>query len=178
MIRLPAPAELTPAERYALNLLFDLSRLLPVDDATADVVRLELVDTPEDVPVRDCVAWKWGLAPGDGVVQLPRSSLRRVTDLAGAVVEQRTSARDRYGRVPPSVNALVAAELEREPIVSRAAVTLREMVVTAAGRRIVKCIAPWPEGKRWAAAFTHDLDVVSWWPLFTLLRLSELGRKG
>ena len=74
MIRLPAPAELTPAERYALNLLVDLSRLLPVDDATADVVRLELVDTPEDVPVRDCVAWKWGLAPGDGVVQLPRSS--------------------------------------------------------------------------------------------------------
>jgi hypothetical protein len=39
-------------------------------------------------------------------------------------------------------------------------------------------IAPWPRGRRWAAAFTHDLDVVSGWPLFTALRLAELGRKG
>jgi hypothetical protein len=37
---------------------------------------------------------------------------------------------------------------------------------------------PWPEGKRWAAAITHDLDVVDYWPAFTLLRLLELTRKG
>jgi hypothetical protein len=50
-------------------------------------------------------------------------------------------------------------------------------VLEVAGRRPVRSLAPWPEGHRWAALVTHDLDVVEWWPLFPLLRMAELGLK-
>ena len=73
---------------------------------------------------------------------------------------------------------LVAAGLERDPVVSRAAQGLRDAVLGAAGRRIVRLVAPWPDGRRWAAAFTHDLDVVAWWPIFAGARAAELARKG
>src|SRR5436309_34055 len=46
------------------------------------------------------------------------------------------------------------------------------------GGRAFRALAAWPDRRRWAAAFTHDLDVVSWWPAFTLLRIAELARKG
>ena len=49
-----------------------------------------------------------------------------------------------------------------------------ELVQDAAGRRAVRYLAPWPEGRRWAAAITHDLDIVSGWPLFTTLREHRL----
>jgi hypothetical protein len=55
---------------------------------------------------------------------------------------------------------------------------LRTAVVGAAGRRPLRLAAPWPDGRRWAVAITHDLDVVAWWPAFTALRLAELVRKG
>ncbi|MGH7625594.1 MAG: hypothetical protein ACREOJ_09775, partial [Gemmatimonadaceae bacterium] len=82
--------------------------------------------------------------------------------------------RDRFGRVPAAENVLVSEELERDPVVSRAALALRQAVVAAAASRPVRLVAPWPDGRRWAAAFTHDLDVVSLWPAFTLLRIGEL----
>jgi hypothetical protein len=80
--------------------------------------------------------------------------------------------------VPASENPLVAAGQFRTPVVSRLALALRRATVAAAGRRAVRLVAPWPGGRRWAAAFTHDLDVVTGWPLFPLLRLTELGRAG
>ena len=179
MIRLPDPAGLAPAERFGLTVLVDLARLVPVDDPAADVVTLEVVDAA-DAPLdlhksgpRDIL-----FTPGDGSVRLPRTALRAVTDLAGAGVEQRSTARDRYDRVPASENPLVRAGLERQPHVSQVAASLRRAVVRAAGRRPVRLVAPWPGGKRWAAALTHDLDVVAAWPAFTLLRLAELARKG
>jgi hypothetical protein len=67
--------------------------------------------------------------------------------------------------------------MERHPVVSEAAVRLREAAIAAAGRRMVRLAAPWPDGKRWAAAFTHDLDVVALWPVFAALRTLELARK-
>jgi hypothetical protein len=114
----------------------------------------------------------------DGEVRISRAALRQVTAVAGAGVEQGSVARDRYGRVPASENPLVAAGRFRAPVVSRLAVALRQAVVAAAGRRAIRLLAPWPGGRRWAAAFTHDLDVVAGWPLFTLLRLAELGGAG
>jgi hypothetical protein len=180
MIRGPGSvAALRPAEQFALHTLIDLARLLPVDDPAHDVVRLEVTDRPDGN--RDLGGWiaaGWGIEPADGVVRVPRAALARIAEIAGAVREQRTSAVDRFGRVPSEENELVQAAREREPVVSLAAGTLQRAASAAAGRRQMRLAAPWPDGHRWAAALTHDLDVVAWWPVFTLLRLAELGRKG
>lgn len=175
MIRWPATA-LTSAEHFGLELLVDLARLVPMEDASADVV--QLVATEGACDLRALASRKWGMEPGDGEVRIPRSALVMVTELAGAAAEQRSLARDRHDRVPSAENALVEAGLERDPVVSRAAQALRDAVLSAAGRRAVRLAAPWPEGRRWAAAFTHDLDVVAWWPLFAGARAVELARKG
>jgi hypothetical protein len=111
-------------------------------------------------------------------VRVPRAVLQVVIDVAGAAAEQRSTERDRYRRVPSSANPLVREGLERDPVIQRAALVLQAAARKAAGRRAFRTVAAWPQGRRWAAAFTHDLDVVSWWPAFTLLRLAELARKG
>jgi hypothetical protein len=107
-----------------------------------------------------------------------RAALRAVTEVAGGAFEQRSTRTDRHGRVPSAENPLVAAGQSRRPIVSLLAQELRRAVLAVAGRRPVRTIAPWPEGHRWAALVTHDLDVVDWWALFPLLRMVELGMKG
>jgi len=175
VIKLPGSG-LSSAERFALDVLVDLARLLPAAPAL-DVVRLEL---SEQAP-RDLRAWMaagWGIEVADGVVRVPRAVLRAVVDVAGAAEEQRATERDRYSRVPSSANPLVREGLEREPVIQGAAIALQQATRKAAGRRPFRTVTPWPNGHRWAAAFTHDLDVVSWWPAFTLLRIVELTRKG
>jgi hypothetical protein len=175
VIKLPEGG-LSPAERFALDVLVDLARLVPAAPAL-DVVRLELIEqAPRDL--RGWMAAGWGIDVADGVVRLPRAVLRAVIDVAGAAAEQRVTERDRYGRVPSSANPLVREELEREPVIQRAAIALQTATRKAAGRRPFRTVAPWPGGHRWAAAFTHDLDVIEWWPAFTLLRIAELARKG
>lgn len=166
-------------ERFALDLLLDLSRVLRVDgDADGSVVRLRVVGDAAPADVAGHRARDWGIAAADGEVMVERSLLSLVRDLAGAVVEQRSAAADRYGRVPPGENAMVRAGQERDPVVSDIALALGDAVRRAAGARPVRFLAPWPGGRRWAAALTHDLDVVEWWPAFTALRLAELARKG
>jgi hypothetical protein len=177
VIRLAPPPDLAPQQRYGLEALVDLSRLLVVTDAAADVVRLEIVDaTPTSLD--DLLAHGIPMECTDGVVRIPRYALAAVTDLAGAGVEQASTAADRHGRVPSTANPLVRAGKEREPIVQRWAAAVGRAVREAAARRPVRFVAPWPEGRRWAAAMTHDLDVVSGWPVFTLLRAAELGHAG
>ena len=177
MIRWPSPAApLDSAEHFGLALLVDLARLVPMEDASADVVQLVITDRTADLG--SLVAGGWGIEPGSGEVRIPRAALALVTEVAGAAAEQRSPARDRHDRVPSSENPLVAAGLERDPVVSRGARTLRDAVLRAAGRRVVRFVPPWPNGRRWAAAFTHDLDVVQWWPLFAGARAAELARKG
>ncbi len=175
MIKLPESG-LSSAERFALDVLVDLARLLPAAPAL-DVVRLELSEqAPRDL--RDWMAAGWGIDVADGVVRVPRAVLRAVVDVAGAAGEQRATERDRYSRVPSSANPLVREGLEREPVIQSAAIALQHAARNAAGPRPFRTVTPWPNGHRWAAAFTHDLDVVSWWPAFTLLRMVELTRKG
>jgi len=178
VIRLPPREGLTGVERYGLDLLIDLARVPPVEDASADVVRLLVAERdPGDPDLQTCIARDWYLERGDGVVRVPRVVLRRVTDVAAATAEQRSAARDRHGRVPSGENLLVRSACETDPIISRAAVRLRAAVIASADRRPVALAAPWPDGRRWAAAFTHDLDVVAHWPVFTVLRVAELSRK-
>jgi hypothetical protein len=147
--------------------LVDQSRVLVVEDPSADVVTLDVDES----------AGPRGFTVSDGRVTIAQSALVHVLNVAGAETERRSPVRDRYGRVPSSENPLVAESEERQPVVTTAAVALRDRVRQAAGQRRVHVLSPWPDGKRWAAAFTHDVDVVAGWPAFTALRLVELLRK-
>jgi hypothetical protein len=173
------PTPLAPAERFALDLLVDLSRLLRADalPKDVDVVRLVVTDRPAAGDVRALHETGWGIVAADGEVRLPRAALARLAAIAAGEAEQRSMSTDRFGRVPSSENVLAAEGLEGEPVVAAAADRLRAAALEAAGGRPVRLLAPWPGGRRWAAAFTHDLDVVALWPAFTLLRLAELARK-
>jgi hypothetical protein len=167
-------APLTAAEQYGLDTLLDISGLLRVEDPAAPVVALHL--TSEPAPIAPLVAERSG--EGGDAVQLPRELLTHVTAIAGAGAEQASTQADRHGRVPADANPLVVTGLERIPLVNQWARTLRTMVQQVAGRRLVRYLVPWPGGRRWAVAFTHDVDVVSGWPAFTALRVSELLRTG
>ena len=178
MIRVDADlGALTPDERYGLTVLLDASRLLVVEDPTADITRLEVAD---DRASSDPVAalTPASLAVSPPTVRVPRSLLAAVTAVAGLGVEQTTGARDRRGRIPSAANPLVAAGRAREPLVSTTAAALRDRAAHCAQHRLFRTLAPWPGGHRWAVAVTHDLDVVSPWPAFTMLRIVELLRRG
>jgi hypothetical protein len=197
MIRIAPPSQpLSPAEDYGLSVLVDLSRLVVLESppgAEAAGPSAQAADRPQVVtlyaaappasgdgvaspdPVADLAGV---IVVADGAVTVPRALLRAVAAIAGAGIEQAATARDRYGRTPSSANPLVAAGVEREPVVSVAGARLREAVVQAAGSRPVRMVAPWPDGHRWCAAMSHDVDVVAAWPAFTAFRLAELLGKG
>jgi peptidoglycan/xylan/chitin deacetylase (PgdA/CDA1 family) len=169
VIRLELEGSPTAAERWAFELLVDLCRLLPVDPASTGGVTARLTDAAPGRP---------DFIPGAGSVQVDRAALRRVVDIAGAAQEQRVSSRDRHGRVPASANPLVQTGRERQLPLHETAEQFFRAVRTAAGDRQMARLGSWPHGHRWAAAFTHDVDVVRGWPLFALLRWSELLRRG
>jgi hypothetical protein len=171
-------SQLQPKERYGLEVLLDLSRLLIVEKTEADLVRLGLVDRGSAGSAAADLSPHAALERSDGEVRVTAAALRGIAEIAGGGLEQRSPARDRHGRVPASENPLVASGQSRQPIVSKLAVELRRAVLAVAGRRPIRLLAPWPEGHRWAAVITHDLDVVDWWGLFPLLRILELARKG
>jgi hypothetical protein len=172
----PSLTQLAPEERFGLDVLVDQSRVLVTTDATADVVRLTVAES-FPLSVNDWSAGLPAFADSDGVVAISRDVLRHVTNVAGAATEQRSTARDKYERVPSTENPLVQVGHERVPAVTVTATALREAVLRAAGSRPRRVLAPWPNGRRWAAALTHDVDVVAAWPAFTALRLVELARK-
>jgi hypothetical protein len=179
VITLPDRTPLHSLERFGLDVLVDLSCFPEVENAHADVVRVAVSDgEPNVTDLRVAAARQWHIERGDGVVRVPRTVLRRLGEIAAGTSEQRSTVRDRFGRVPSTENVPVQQGVAGDPVVARAAQQLRDAVLASAGRRPVGSLAPWPDGRRWAAAITHDLDVVDRWPVFTALRLAELGRKG
>ncbi len=178
MIRVDvAPERLRPAERFGLDVLIDLSRLLVAERADCDIVRLTVIDRPySEMPVADLLP-SAALERAHGEVRVTTAALLAVAEVAGGAIEQRSGAVDRHGRVPAEENPLVAAGQSRKPLVSILATELRRAAAAVAERRPLRFLAPWPGGYRWAALVTHDLDVVEWWALFPLLRMAELGRK-
>jgi hypothetical protein len=170
--------QLRPAERFGLEVLVDLSRLLVAERADCDLVRLTVVGRGSAGSAAADLSSHAALERGDGEVRVTAAALRGVAEVAGGASEQRSTAADRHGRVPATENPLVAAGQSRKPVVSLLGLELRRAALAVAGRRPVRSLAPWPEGHRWAAAVTHDLDVVEWWPLFPLLRMVQLGMKG
>jgi len=178
MIRIEAPASLRPGERYGLEVLIDLSRLLVAQSADCEVVRLTVLDRPSAGSAAADLSAQAALERLDGEVRIGLASLRAVAEVAGGAMEQRSTATDRHGRVPSGENPLVAAGQSRRPVVSLLAMELRRAVIAVAGRRPLRILAPWPDRHRWAALLSHDLDVVDWWGLFSLLRMLELSMKG
>lgn len=177
VLALPSDDLLTPGERFALELLVDLSAVLRCEDE-GDVVRARVVGESRPTASSELRSRNWGLEALDGEVRIDRSLLRVVLEVAGAETEQRSNVADRFGRVPSTETGAVRASVDREPVISLVARTLATAVRAAAGRRATRFVDPWPNGRRWAVSFTHDLDVVDWWPAFTTLRLVELLRNG
>lgn len=172
MIVLPG-AGLSPLERHGLEVLIDLSRLLPAPDGLG-ALRVEIVDggTPGVQRLADEPEIR-----GDALC-LDRALLATIGRVVSAEAEQVTTLRDRLGRVPSRANVLVAEERSATPVLSAFAFRLRRAAARASGGRPFRTVAPWPNRKRWAASLTHDLDVVALWPVFTGLRLQELLGKG
>ncbi|HEX9690736.1 MAG TPA: hypothetical protein VGA22_01420 [Gemmatimonadales bacterium] len=165
-------------QAWALAALIDAARLVPSMDSagvTIDVADRSLFN-PGDLPTLR--AHEWGITVGDGTVVIDPALFGLLVSVVGAGTEQRSSEQDRHGRVPSSAHPLVRWGAERDPLLNDAATVFRTAVERAAGRKLVVLAAPWPEGHRWAAALTHDLDVVDWWPAFTALRLRELFQRG
>lgn len=169
---------LTAADRHALDMLLDLTRLVRADEAI-DAVQLRVVEgghEPASLSALESRQWTIGRAPDE--VRIERGLLKVIIDVAGFVAEARSPQRDRFGRVPSTETPIVAAHLERRPVFSAVAAALRAAVVDVAQHRPVRLASPWPDGRRWAVALSHDLDVVDKWPVFTALRLAELLRRG
>jgi hypothetical protein len=179
VLALPDDDSLTPAERFSLDLLVDLSALVrsegPGGGAT---IRLAVTDGGVATSLASLRSRGWTISVVDREIRVDRALLAFVAEVAGFTAEQRSSAADRYNRVPSTESPMVQASAEREPVVSAIARALATAARTAAPRGALLTLDPWPEGHRWAAALTHDLDVVQWWPAFTLLRFAELARRG
>lgn len=181
MIRLDL-RDASPDVRWAVDLLVDLAALLPVDDPEADVATVQL--RTHRGPVATVAAARaagWGVLDADptsGRITLDADVLRLLARVAAASDEQQSGAEDRHGRVPSDVNQLVREAEERRPVLHEAARAFLDAVERAAGGRPVRRLAPWPDGRAWAAALTHDLDVVAGWPAFAALRWIELARRG
>jgi hypothetical protein len=169
---------LRPPERFGLDVLLDLSRLLVAERAECDLVTLTVVDRSSAGSAAADLSPRAALELSEGDIRISTAALRGVAEIAGGAAEQRSSAMDRHGRVPATENPLVAAGQSRRPVVSQLANELRHSVLAVAGRRPVRSLTPWPAGHRWAALVTHDLDIVDWWGLAPLLRIAELGMKG
>jgi hypothetical protein len=178
MIRVEGWDRLLPSERFGLDVLVDLSRLLGAESAECDLVSLKVVERDIVGGPAAALVPENALGRSDGEVHVATAALRAVTEIAGGAAEQRSTAADRHGRVPASENPLVASNRSREPLVSVLARELRRAASAVAGLRPMRLLSPWPNGHRWAAVLTHDLDVVEWWALFPLLRMAELGKKG
>jgi len=172
VIRVVGAESLSIRHRFGLDVLLDASRLLRVEDPRATVVELQIDRSDGRVPLAQA------FQTGGGVIQVGTGLLEEVVRIAGAAAEQLRPEKDRHGRLPTAANPLVEQGAESSPAVSEAGARLRRAVVGVAGGRPVYLLAPWPSGQRWAVALTHDLDVLEWWPLFTISRLAELVAHG
>ncbi len=168
MIHPDLAGQSTAAERWAFELLVDLARILPAADRESGAIEVRVDDGSQPA----------SFTPGKREVRIHPAVLQRVVDVAGGAIEQRTTSWDRHGRVPASVNPLVATGLERSLPMHALAEEFAAAVAASADTVPVYRLGPWPGSARWAAAVTHDLDIVSGWPLFAGLRVVELLKKG
>ena len=96
MIRIEVPASLRPTERYGLDVLVDLSRLLVAENADCEVVRLTVIDRSSAGSAAADLSPQAALERTDGKVGIGLASLRAVAEVAGGAIEQRSTASDRF----------------------------------------------------------------------------------
>ena len=155
-----------PRERWAFATLIDQARVLVADAAAADAVQARW----------DPAELAFGVA--HGAVTVGPGVLGPILEVAGTEAEYASPLRDQHGRVPSRANPQVVRGLERSlPGASRTA-DLWQALQRAAGPRPLRRVAAWPAGHSWAVALSHDLDIVTGWPLFAAARWLELLRKG
>ncbi len=178
MIGVRLHAQLAPSERFALDTLLDASALVPVAGTTTPTVEIVLhADAPAsaDAWLRQPDA---ALHSAPGTVTLSTHTLRDVARVLAMAAEHEAPGRDKHQRPLSAENRLVRADLAQHPVVSLLARALRVSAERAAAGRPLVVARPWPAQATWAAALSHDIDVVSWWPAFTGLRVVELAKKG
>lgn len=179
MIDVGGLGRLGARERFALDQLVDASCILRAEDgARIGAVRVDILDESRLSSLASIAAdasLVFGAA--EGVVRIPRALLGLVADLLSQRADLMAPL-DKRGRPASAANELVRAGVERTPVVSRVAIAFGEAVHRAADGRPAWSVAPWPGAASWAVALSHDLDVASLWPAFTLLRGAELARKG
>lgn len=155
----------TTRDQWAYATLVDLAALVPAGQGVLPAVAARVFELTEEFEVES------------GEVRIARKVIDRVVALAGAGTEQGVTERDKHDRVPSRCNPLVQEQGEKTLPIQALAQRFGKAADQAAGRQLPR-LAPWPDGKRWAVAITHDLDVVSGWPLFAMMRWLELARKG
>src|SRR5262245_22185214 len=100
MLRLPnESARLSTAERYALAILADASRVLVAADAVVAVELRVADEAPHAATLDQLRATGWQITAGDGEVLIGRALLAAIVDIVGSAAEHRTQGRDRFGRV-------------------------------------------------------------------------------
>jgi hypothetical protein len=179
MIRLQESSRrLDALESFGLEVLIDLSRLLVLEGSQHPTLELGVVDTHRapSVLADPSKSLSEGLRISDSKVIVSRALIRQVGEIAGGISEQLSAERDQIGRIPSNVNPLVRSGRHEHSVVGTIAGALRETVRQASASGDFWSVAPWPGGKRWAVAMTHDLDVVGMWPVMSLIRVLELAR--
>ncbi len=94
--------------------------------------------------------------------------------------EELSSRRDKHQRFAASEALAVKAGFASRPVVSVYAGFLRFLLLRLASQAGVLLVFKsfWPKGKRAAVCLTHDVDVLSGWFLYSLVRFAQLLKKG
>ena len=124
-----APGALGPAERYGLDTLIDLSRLLVAQQSDCDLVRVSVINRQSAGSAAADLSSRAALERSEGEVKVSTAALAAVAEVTGGAIEQRCTSSDRHGRVPSRENPLVAAGQSRRPVVSLLAMELRRAVL-------------------------------------------------
>ena len=134
----------TARDQWAYATLVDLAALLPAGQGVLPAVAVRVFELTDEFEV------------GSGEVRIARSVIDRLAAIAGAETEQEATARDRHDRVPSSANPLVQQGNERSLPIQQLAHRFGLAADQAAGRQLPR-LAPWPDGRRWAAAIWMGL---------------------
>lgn len=94
--------------------------------------------------------------------------------------EQQALRKDKHGRFPSSAALGVRAGFVGRPVVNAYISFLRFLLLRLAERAGVPLVFKsfWPKGKKVAVCLSHDVDVLTGWFLYALVRFAELLKKG
>ena len=80
---------LRPSERYGLDVLLDLSRLLVAEHSDCDLVRITLLEKGSAGSAAADISPHAALERGEGEVRVTLAALQGIAEIAGGAAEQR-----------------------------------------------------------------------------------------